>query len=741
MRRWLLAAASLGLLFVLAFALGAINSFAAPTTGPAAAPRVALPAIDLTENTSTTLSIQNLGAAPAVAVLELYAPSPNECPGAAPAPVSRVCLGALKPSQTKQVISFNVPRGVYSGYVLAYTDCPASGGVPSDTPLAVVAQRQIRLGSDASAPTTVSAYSGQTADSAAYDDAADRYVYYAPHVRAATESNTTISIQNLGPTCATVNIQFWPETLGDQSNCTQAAGARTLTVAPGASVRVSPRDLDLTMFYGSAFIDSTQPLGATVDVALNDNHQWMTYTVLPHSPREPKFVLPLVVQTQSSAVDSWSTVLKVQNPSTVQNTLVSERLLNLDGSSASSSASQRLCSGASRLVEVSSLSQQPDFTGSADASAGPAMALLSNFAQDQFDGYSAVPTTETGPRLAVPILRRVVTRDVVTLRSQVAVRNADPAASVDVALSLFDEDGVLVDTEVETVAANGGVVFDLGGMLYLGPGWRGSGVVSAVGANAQNAHLAAVVLDRSIVAGSDQSRAYVAALVPPPPATPTPTATATATSPPTATATATPTMTPTATATPATTTVALTPPPGSAGYVQSRTPNGNFFNGADIFVGSNFQGRPDIWIGGVQFDLSGIPANATITAGELRLTGRTTGYLDSVTGMRWQVQMLASSVDAGWTTIGYTQLSQAPVVATLTPDVGKENLGVDVVNTFTFTPDGLAKLQERLKSTGKVSLRIVATDAPYGWRSIFGWWAGPSPNSAATAPLLKLTYR
>ena len=119
MRRWLLAATSLGLLFVMAFAVGTRSSDAAPANGPSAAPRVALPAIDLTGGTSTTLSIQNLGATDAVAVLELYAPSADQCSGVAPEPVSRVCLGALKPSQTRQVISFNVPQGIYSGYVVA----------------------------------------------------------------------------------------------------------------------------------------------------------------------------------------------------------------------------------------------------------------------------------------------------------------------------------------------------------------------------------------------------------------------------------------------------------------------------------------------------------------------------------------------------------------------------------------------------------------------------------------------
>ncbi|MFN8499205.1 MAG: hypothetical protein U0641_15255 [Anaerolineae bacterium] len=731
MRRWLLAATSLGL-FILAFAIGALSSAAAPAAGPAAAPRVALPAIDLTADTSTTLSIQNLGATDTIAVLELYAPSPDQCSAVAPAPVSRVCLGALKPSQARQVIGFNVPPGIYSGYVVAYTDCPAAGGVPSDTPLAVVAQRQVRLGASPS-PLSASAYSGQTADADAYDPAVDRYVYYAPQVRTETQSDTALSIQNLGATCATVDIQFWAESLGDQSSCTEAAAAKTVTVAPGAALRLSPRDVGLTMFYGSAYIAATQPVAATVDVALNDRHQLMTYTVVPRAAR---YFMPLVLQNQSGALGNWSSVLKIQNPSTVQNSLVSERLFDLNGAPASSSASQRLCSGSSRLIEVTGLVQQSDFVGSGDAIDGPAVAQISNFGLDQFDGYSGVTPAQTAPRLAVPILRRVVVSDTVTLRSQVAVRNVDTGAPVDVALALYNEDGVLIDTEVERAEPNGGVLFDLGGLRFLGPGWRGSGVISAVGVGAQRAHLAAVVLDRSAVPGADGSRAYVASAIPSPLATPTPTATATATS------TATPTATPTATATPPTTTVALTPPPNAAGYVVNKSPNTNFFVNADVFAGSDFRpARPVIWIGGMQFDLAGLPAGATITGAKLQLTGRTSYNLDGVIGMRWGVQMLDASVDAGWTSIGYVQLAQAPVVANLTPDVGKADIGPDVVNVFTFTPDGLAKLQGRLATTKRVSLRVVATDAPYGLWSVFGWYGGPAASNAATAPTLNLTYR
>ncbi|MFN8471810.1 MAG: hypothetical protein U0822_06415 [Anaerolineae bacterium] len=733
MRRRLLAATSLGLLFILAFTVGALNGYAAPAAGPAAAPRVALPAIDLTSDTSTTLSIQNLGSTDTIAVLELYAPSPDQCPGVAPAPVARVCLGALKPSQAKQVITFNVPPGKYSGYVLSYTDCPAAGGVPSDTPLAVVAQREIRLGSGLSAPSTTSAYTGQTEDANAYDPAVDRFVYYAPQVRSEPSSDTAISIQNLGTSCATVDIQYWPESLGDQSSCTEAAAVKSVTIAPGAALRLSPRDVNLTTFYGSAYIVSTQPLAATVDVALNYNHQLMTYTVLP---RASTYFLPLALQNQSNVADKWSTVLKLQNPSTVQNSLVSERLFTLTGSPASSSASQRLCSGSSRLIEVSGLVQQADFVGTGDAIDGPGIVQLSNFGQDQFDGYSAIPPTETGSRLAAPILRRVAISDTVTLRSQVGVRNVDPSSGVDVALALFNEDGLRIDTEIEHVEPNGGVVFDLGGLLFLGPDWRGSGVISAVGINAQSAHLAAVVLDRSTVSGTDHSRAYVAPAIAPPAATPTPTATATATSTPTAT------VTPTATATPPTTSVALTPPPNSAGYVVNKSPNTNFFVGADVFAGSDFRpARPVIWIGGIQFDISSIPAGATITDAELRLTGRTAYNLDGVIGMRWQVQMLDASVDAGWTSIGYIQMAQAPVVANLTPDVGKTDIGPSIVNVFTFTPEGVVKLQERLRTTGRVSLRVVATDAPYGLWSVFGWYGGPAPNNAATSPTLAVTYR
>src|SRR3569832_2293111 len=99
MRRQLIAPLGLGLVLMLALFGGWVRGYAAPEA-PAAAPRVALPAVDIGGQWTTQVTVQKLGATPAYAVLELYADS-SECPGGAPTPVLRTCLGGVAPSQSK----------------------------------------------------------------------------------------------------------------------------------------------------------------------------------------------------------------------------------------------------------------------------------------------------------------------------------------------------------------------------------------------------------------------------------------------------------------------------------------------------------------------------------------------------------------------------------------------------------------------------------------------------------------
>src|SRR4051812_11512558 len=166
MRRRLIAPLGLGLFLMLALVGGWARGYAAPES-PAAASRVALPAVDVGGQWTSQITVQNMGTLATFAVLELYADSP-ECPGGAPTPVLRTCLGAVGPSQSKTTTISGLPAGAYAGYVTAYSDCPDSGGTPVTTPLAVVVARQINLGG-ALTNIAASAYTAQVPDLSAYD--------------------------------------------------------------------------------------------------------------------------------------------------------------------------------------------------------------------------------------------------------------------------------------------------------------------------------------------------------------------------------------------------------------------------------------------------------------------------------------------------------------------------------------------------------------------------------------------
>lgn len=731
MRRW---PVLLGLVAILALALvgGWARVDAALAATATAAPRVALPALDVGAPWSSQVSVQNLSATATFAVLELYPEASDECSGGPPVAPLHVCLGQVAPGQSAVTDLASVPPGRYAGYVVAYSDCPAASGQPTNALLAAVVARQKTVG--AGPRFAASAYTGVAPDPAAYNPAIERYAYFAPQVRAGlSDSQTTLSIQNTGDSCASVRVRFTAETFQDSSDCPATAATTDITVPPGGAVQLTPGQANLPVFFGSASLESTQPLAVAIDVTAAGERLMFTYTALPYTAT-PHYTLPALVNSAAS-VTPWQTSLKVQNSSAVNQTLVSERIFNRDGSPASSSLSQQICPASSRTIQVGDVSAAPDFVGAADVTGGPALAVLSNTGLEQYEGYPAIDVADAAARLGLPRLRREGVDEVVTLRSQVFVRNLDANRSVDVALALYGEDGKLVDTEVDTAPANGVAVFDLGSLRYLGLAWRGSGVVSAVGA--PNAALAAVVLETSTQTGADRSRAYVGVGLPG--AAPTPTATATATGAPTGTPTLPATATPTATPEPTPIVVELQAARYASGYVVSNDPNTNYFTAEDMYVGSDLKPwRPIRWLGGIQFDVSSLPDTARIVSAEVVLTGRNGVYLDNVPTMRWQMTLLDSSVDATWRSITYPGLLQAPALEPLVPALTPTDLGAGVTNTFRFTEAGRLRLQGRLTTTNLVSLRLSANEPNTGYRSIFDWNSG---NAATGRPVLRVTYR
>lgn len=746
MRRRLIALVGLGLILVVSFVIGWSHGQTALAASPAAAPKVALPAVDVGGEWTSQFHIQNLGSSSTFVVVELYAVT-GECLIEAMPPSLRICLGEVGASQTRTWTAAGVPPGAYAGMVMAYTTCPDTGGEPNATPLGVVMSRQRNLGGSPSR-VAASAYTGLIPSYSAYNPSIDRYVYYAPQVRAnVSTSGTTLSLQNVGGDCAAVRVLFFDESFQDgQQNCAGIAATQGLSIAPNGAARLTPDQAGLPVFFGNALIESTQPLAIAVDVSATNNRQLLTYTALPYSATEPRLIFPLVL-SQPINPAPWLSTFKVQSVDTLDVSIVTERLYNRDGSSGSPGISQQLCPGMSRTLEVRDFSSSADFIGSAEVQNGAAIVMLVNGSLAQFEGYSGLSQSEAGPRLGLPRLRRQTQNDIVTLRSQVMVRNLG-GSEVEVALALYDDEGNLVDTETNSIEANGATVFDLAGLNYLGNGWRGSGIISAVGAGSANARLMAAVLERSADEGSDNSRAYVAARVaslgatPTPSRTPLPSPTMTPTVTETPLVTPTPSLTPTQTPMPVPSVVMVTPAPNMAGYAVSLSQNTNFFSAGEMYVGHDRRPlKPIQWMGGVQFDLSSIPNTATLVSAEVQLTGKNAVYLDGATGIRWEMQLLDAGVDAGWATIPYATLAQAAVDDRLTPSLSRDDLRVGTVNVFSLSAAGLAELQARLTAGDRASFRLTATEPPLGYRAIFTWDSGNGSGAAVRKPVLKVTWR
>jgi len=156
------------------------------------------------------------------------------------------------------------------------------------------------------------------------------------------------------------------------------------------------------------------------------------------------------------------------------------------------------------------------------------------------------------------------------------------------------------------------------------------------------------------------------------------------------------------------------------GYVRSYEAF-NHFCDDDMFAGY-YQGR--IYFGGVQFDLSALPAGRAVRSARLIVTGLSTRYLSSAGNGVWEADLLAAAVDSGWRGVSYEGLRGAQVSSKLQPTFHQYDLGVGVVNTFTFDGPQLRELEFRKMTTGKVSIRlegpIIGTSNVMDWDTGFG---------------------
>ncbi|MFQ5459510.1 MAG: hypothetical protein ACE5EL_01830, partial [Anaerolineae bacterium] len=187
---------------------------------------------------------------------------------------------------------------------------------------------------------------------------------------------------------------------------------------------------------------------------------------------------------------------------------------------------------------------------------------------------------------------------------------------------------------------------------------------------------------------------------------------------------------------------ALRPWPQDVGYAPLITNKGraNHLGYPNMFVGMWTRGR-NPHRGMVQFDLSDLPEAAAVIEARLELVGRNSRFLK--TG-QWHVELLDATIDDVWRDATYEQVVGAPVIGQIGPTLHDFDLGEGRSNVFGFDPSQVGWLNERLRSTDRVSFRI---NGPADEDNLFSWETGvdvygraSEPPDPALGPVLHLTY-
>ncbi|MEZ4728985.1 MAG: hypothetical protein R3E79_17770 [Caldilineaceae bacterium] len=170
---------------------------------------------------------------------------------------------------------------------------------------------------------------------------------------------------------------------------------------------------------------------------------------------------------------------------------------------------------------------------------------------------------------------------------------------------------------------------------------------------------------------------------------------------------------------------------GAVGWVRTADEVINHLGDYNIYAG-RFEDHN--YIGALQFDLSAIPPGSPIIHADLTFTGLSDEWLgeDGV----WSVQILEPWLDETWATNDFHWLARLDSGASLlTAPATATELGIGKVNTFFFTPEGLATLAARL-FTGTISLRVNGPSD--GGDNLFSWDSGYGSRSLGQAPILYL---
>jgi len=184
--------------------------------------------------------------------------------------------------------------------------------------------------------------------------------------------------------------------------------------------------------------------------------------------------------------------------------------------------------------------------------------------------------------------------------------------------------------------------------------------------------------------------------------------------------------------------IELTPQETAVGWVASNEPSQNHFGDDDVYAGFFAN---NTYLGGIQFDLSSLPTRIEVLEAELLLTGQTRERIRE-TGT-WKVELLSSTVDAGWPNHTFSGINSATAVGAL-QDLSEgdftleaRQLDVGKVNRLGLTQSLRTELSSRRQSTGFVSFRV---SGPMTGNNVFSWDTGYGSGGLLEPPVLKIKY-
>lgn len=192
----------------------------------------------------------------------------------------------------------------------------------------------------------------------------------------------------------------------------------------------------------------------------------------------------------------------------------------------------------------------------------------------------------------------------------------------------------------------------------------------------------------------------------------------------------TPVLPPTPTLVPGQLMASLIPAGNSVGWVASGD-RVNHFGDRNLHAGV-FEGQT--YRGALQFPLASIPVGSRIHYAAVELMGLSGENVGS--DGKWALRLLDSAADSNWSTITYERVRDAAVVDTIGAPLSSTDLAVRQANVFTFSPEQLPLLEERLEARF-ASFRI---DGPTeGTKNLFTWDTGYG-SGFGVRPVFRVIY-